>query len=326
MPNRNLAMDLIRKVMQLRLPAEIERTFYRLYTEPDDYACFYAIPEEIRAACYRYEPIQPSDGEIRRQLEIMESYGLIHLYEVEGVPYLKIADPYFRPYQRRRAADPKYPLPLSTAGNRQRVPSADNICGYTGAESVTGAESESVTVTESVTESESDSIQGESRGGGTGEGTAEAPSDAAASESPGKQAGKAPKETNRKANGKGPTKGASPPSGTVEQLRAALEARGLDPPPISPKELVALTALTEAGLTVAQLAACWADYLGSYGDKFDRKHLSFKYLLDNNRALNWRRERGSTGNGVHGGDPGGNDGRWNASVGSAWNVGDASSG
>ena len=143
--------------------------FYRLIVNVDDYGVLDARPKILKSALFPLRDVKLA--QIEKVVKRLAEAGLIHLYTVEGKPYLSL--PTWTDHQRVRTSKHKYPTPdmadkmsncdsspqsAASCGELRRVaancgelPQSAESCGLTRARE----ESESQSETEAQTETES---------------------------------------------------------------------------------------------------------------------------------------------------------------------------
>ena len=156
--------------------------YYRLIVNVDDYGVFDARPKILKASLFPLREVKLS--QVEKAIASLSSKGLIHLYTVEGRPFLNL--PSWAEHQRVRNSKHKFPTPdqedsLQTAescGELRRVaascgelPQTAESCGLTRARAesrIQNPESESrIQNPESQTETESEMCSTELPDGNT---------------------------------------------------------------------------------------------------------------------------------------------------------------
>ncbi len=109
MPNRVLKETICTsETLDMLTPLE-ERLFYRLLVQCDDFGRMDARPAILRAKCFPLKVDGIALDEVEFWVQALSTAGLLHLYVVEGKPYLQIAT--WEKHQQRRARYSKYPAP-----------------------------------------------------------------------------------------------------------------------------------------------------------------------------------------------------------------------
>jgi hypothetical protein len=112
MPNRMLR-DWTRSEKVAALSVHAERFFVRLIMKVDDYGCYYAAPDLLKADLFPKLLNSIREADISCWIADCEKAGLIVSYEAENKKYLQILD--FR--QRLDRARAKFPLPENQSVN-----------------------------------------------------------------------------------------------------------------------------------------------------------------------------------------------------------------
>lgn len=107
MPNRIIKESVCTSEEINALTDAEECFFYRLLTACDDFGLMDARPVILKARCYPLKSIDINC--IQMMLGVLQSHGLIRLYEVAGKPYLSFVS--WEKHQQIRAKKPKYPIP-----------------------------------------------------------------------------------------------------------------------------------------------------------------------------------------------------------------------
>ncbi len=126
MPNRILRESILTSERVDDLDAEGERFYRRLMSVVDDYACFDGRPQVIRAACFSLKLATITDDQIVWWMAACVCAGLIHFYQIDGKPYVKIYN-----LGEPRAKRSKWPQPLvnkQPARTCEHMKTYENIC------------------------------------------------------------------------------------------------------------------------------------------------------------------------------------------------------
>jgi hypothetical protein len=121
MPNRIIKESCRSSPTLEQLSDFAERLFWRLVTVADDFGCFPADPRHLRSECF---PLRDT----LKTIKVEEAYNellacqLVTAYASNGRTYGQFTS--WEKHNRRRASNPKYPLPTS-----------DNICQQVTADS-----------------------------------------------------------------------------------------------------------------------------------------------------------------------------------------------
>jgi DnaD/phage-associated family protein len=107
MPNRILKDSICTSDNLDALTADEEVFWYRLIVQCDDYGRMDARPAILRARCYPLRLQTVSENDVSRWLASLQRAGLVHVYTIDGKPYLQIAT--WDKHQQVRAKRSKYP-------------------------------------------------------------------------------------------------------------------------------------------------------------------------------------------------------------------------
>jgi hypothetical protein len=108
MPNRILKESICTSEELANISSGAETLFYRLIVKADDYGCFFADPEIVRNACFTKKKTVKEKDVIKWLQELHEN-KLIKIYAHNNKQYLYLIT--FGDHQKRRAINPKFPLP-----------------------------------------------------------------------------------------------------------------------------------------------------------------------------------------------------------------------